>query len=177
VLRGIDRVRAALVYEFPVDGLVAGAKFRGRLECAHALGDLLAWTLAGSGAPRPGCDLVVPVPLHPARLGRRGYNQAAIIGAAAARATGALLDTGACLRLRNTLAQSGLAGRARRANVRGAFKVRRQLTGLTIAVVDDVVTTGHTVSALAVALRRAGAIRIEVWSAARVLTGQGARKM
>jgi len=175
VLHGIDRVRAALVYEFPVDSLVAAAKFRGRLECARALGDLLARALADDSAARPGCDLVVPVPLHPARLGARGYNQAAIIGAAAARAAGLALDTAACLRRLNTPAQSGLAGSARRANVRGAFAARRDLSGLTIAVVDDVITTGHTVSALAVALRRAGATGVEAWCAARVVTGQDPR--
>lgn len=175
VLSGIDRVRAALVYEFPVDRLVAAAKFRGRLECARALGDLLAGALVGDSLGPPRCDLVVPVPLHPARLASRGYNQAAVIGRAAARAVGCAQNTRSCGRRVNTPAQSGLAGSARRENVRGAFVVRRDLAGLTVAVVDDVITTGHTVSALAVALRRAGATRVEAWCAARVVTGQDAR--
>ncbi len=177
VLRGIDRVRAALVYDFPVDSLVAAAKFRGRVECARVLGDLLARSLTRDAKDVPGCDLVVPVPLHPDRFGRRGYNQASIIGRAAARATASLLDTKVCARRLNTPPQSGMAGGARRANVRGAFAARRDLEGLTIALVDDVITTGHTVSALAVALRRAGAAGVEAWCAARVVAGQAPRKM
>lgn len=174
-LRGIDRVRAALVYEYPVDSLVAAAKFHGRVECARLLGELLARHLAGDGGDAPACDLVVPVPLHPDRLGRRGYNQAAVIAAPAALAAGAAVDQHAGKRRVNTPPQSGLAGSDRRANVRAAFAARRDLEELDVAIVDDVITTGHTVSALAVALRRAGARRVEAWCAARVVSAQPPR--
>lgn len=174
VMAGLDRVRAALVYEYPVDRLVTAAKFHGRADFAHALGEALARYLA-TDRDVSGCELVVPVPLHPVRLARRGYNQAELIGLGAAKAAGASLRTGFCGRRRHTQPQSGLASSARRANVRHAFAIRRDVRGLAVAIVDDVLTTGHTVSALARAFRQAGAARVEAWCAARVVTGQDHR--
>jgi ComF family protein len=173
-LAGLDRVRAALVYEYPVDSLVAAAKFHGRPECARALGEALARWL-NTAPPRPPPDLVVPVPLHPLRVARRGYNQAAVIATAVAHA--ARLNPAACRRRRNTPAQSGLPGPVRRVNLRDAFVARCDLSGLAVAIVDDVVTTGHTISALALTLRRAGAVSVEGWCVARVVMGQTARNV
>lgn len=172
----VDRVRAAVVYERPVDHLVTAAKFTGRLDCAHALGELLACQLQRE-AQATRCELVIPVPLHPARLARRGYNQAAVVGAVAARAVGLPFKARLCRRRVSTSAQSGLARGARRANVRDAFVGSDALAGVKLALVDDVVTTGHTLSALACALREAGAAHVEAWCVARVVSGQGPRKM
>ena len=125
VLRGIDRVRAALVYEFPVDSLVAAAKFRGRVECARVLGDLLARSLTRDAKGVPGCDLVVPVPLHPDRFGRRGYNQA--VDHRPRCGPGDSFGAGhKGLRASPEYATAiGMAGGARRANVRGALSPSR----------------------------------------------------
>lgn len=176
VLGSIDRVQAALVYEWPVDHLVLAAKFAGRIDCACALGELLARPFR-TGRLRVQSEVVIPVPLHRSRFGRRGYNQAAIIGAALAGAVGLPMREALCRRRRNTSAQSGLEGRARRANVQGAFVAHPEVAGVTVALVDDVVTTGHTLSSVARALREAGAAGVEAWCAARVVAGQGARKM
>ena len=175
-LAGIDRVRAALVYEQPVDHLVVAAKFGGRLDCAHALGETLARCLDNDPLLRP-CDAIVPVPLHKVRLARRGYNQAAVIGKRVAQSLRIPLRMRLCERRRSTAAQSALSGRARRLNVRGAFVATDAVEGLRVAIVDDVVTTGHTLSALALALREAGAAGVDAWCAARVVADQGARKV
>lgn len=169
-------MHAAVVYEYPVDHLVAAAKFQRRADCAYALGEILARSLVSAGAVAQ-CDIVVPVPLHPIRLARRGYNQAELVGEVVARALGVTLQRRLCRRRRHTRAQSRLSGGARRVNVRGAFTVRGAVAGRTVAIVDDVITTGHTISALASALRRAGAAGVRAWCAARVVAGQGARKM
>lgn len=152
-------------FEFPVDALVRSLKFHGERCHARVLGTLLARERARCAAPRPA--LVIPVPLHPLRLRARGYNQAAELAAFAAREIGAPLDRHALCRLRPTREQSSLRSRDRAANVRGAFAATRSCTGLRVALVDDVVTTGSTVAAAAAALSEAGAAAIELWVVAR----------
>lgn len=164
-------VFAPLAYEYPVDRLVLGAKFHHRLDQAHALGELLAAALAARLAGpattgRP--DVLLPVPLHPRRLAERGYNQALELARPVAGQLGLRLAPRLALRRRPTLAQSGLSRAARRRNLRDAF-VARDCAGLHVAVLDDVITTGSTVAALARALRRAGAAQVDVWAVARAL--------
>lgn len=166
-LDAAGRVVAALAYEYPVDRMVAAAKFRGQLHFALALGELLAVAVARAGCAAP--DLLVPVPLHRRRLGERGYNQALEIGRPVAERTGVRLEPALCERVRPTAEQSGLKAAERRRNLRGAFRVRGRCDGARIAIVDDVITTGSTAAALAQALRAAGAAQVEVWAAARSL--------
>lgn len=156
---------AALRYEEPVAALIAGAKFRGRLNLTRLLGHCLVRALAEQGAPRP--QRIIPVPLHPARLRTRGYNQALEIARIPARYWGLTIDTRSCARTRATAPQMGLEHDARRRNVRGAFLVRKPPTVEHVAIVDDVVTTGQTASELARALKRSGVARIDLWAAAR----------
>jgi len=160
-----ERAVAAFRYADPVDRLVHGLKFSGRLSHARLLGELLAERIAADGAVLPAA--LVPVPLHPRRLRERGFNQALELARPLARRFGLPLRHAVVRRIRDTAAQSGLAQRARRGNVRGAFSVSAVLPEDDVAIVDDVVTTGATVDALAVALRRAGARRVTVWCVAR----------
>ncbi|MCC7257195.1 MAG: ComF family protein [Gammaproteobacteria bacterium] len=163
------RLRAALAYAWPVDRLITGAKFQRRLHFAQALGELLAAAVGpvAAGPDRP--DVIVPVPLHRRRLVERGYNQALEIAAPLADALGLPLAPRLCERRRHTPEQTGLSARARRRNLRGAFAVRGRCAGARIALVDDVITTGSTVTALAQALRAAGAAHVEAWAVARTL--------
>ncbi len=125
--------------------------------------------------PVPG--LVVPVPLHPSRLRSRGFNPATLLARTLARQHGLRLDPVALHRTRATQSQTGLDRAARRKNVRGAFRTRRQWRAPDcVWLVDDVVTTGSTLSECAHALRRVGAKTVIGICAARTLGpnhGQG----
>lgn len=163
---------AALPFEPPVRGLVHHLKYRGRRAAATVLGALVVERLLlrlGPGSrqlARP--DLVVPVPLGRRRRRERGYNQAALLAAALARPTGAPVADHA-VRRRDTAPQVGRRGDDRRGNVRGAFAwCGPPLTGRTVWLVDDVVTTGATLEALATEMQQAGASRIEGVAAAMV---------
>ena len=157
-----DETRAALAYGFPADALIHALKFRGELALATFFGALLCQSVAGARV-----DCVVPVPLSPARLRSRGYNQALEIARGVAAATGAKLAPELCERGRDTAAQMDLPLEDRAKNVRGAFHCPRMLGGQTVAVVDDVMTTGATLDEVAATLKRAGAARVVNWVVAR----------
>jgi ComF family protein len=107
-------------------------------------------------------DVVVPVPLHARRLATRGYNQSALLGRHVARCVGAALVTRALVRAVDTAPQVELPREARRSNVAGAFRVVRAVLveGRSVALVDDVSTTGATLNACQEALIAAGASRV-----------------
>lgn len=164
------RTIAPLRYEFPVDHLVAGLKYHGRLANASLLGQLLRDAVLDRAGPLP--DLLLPVPLHPRRLGERGYNQALEIARPLARATGLPLETQLLSRHRATAPQMALDAAARARNPGNAFQVnaRRLATlgrPLRVAVVDDVMTTGATLGEIARTLQGAGISGIEFWVVAR----------
>lgn len=161
-----DATIAALAYRFPADVLVQALKFRGELALAALLGDLLASRASGKGV-----DLLVPVPLAPRRLRERGYNQALEIARRVAAVAGLRLAPEACRRTRETSEQMGLALDERERNVRGAFDCPQLVGGATVAVVDDVMTTGATLAEVAAALKRAGAERVLNWVVARTFPG------
>ncbi|MBN8760999.1 MAG: ComF family protein [Thiobacillus sp.] len=160
-----DRTRAALVYAFPLDRLIPQLKYHGRLAVAPALADCLAAHLGA--APPPDC--LVPMPLHPGRLRERGFNQAGEIARGLAQRLDLRLATEMCRRVRDTPPQMRLAHDQRRRNVRDAFACDASVRGLHIAVVDDVMTTGSSLDALARSLKRAGAREVSCWVAARAL--------
>lgn len=160
-----DATIAALAYRFPADVLVHSLKFRGELALAVPLGRLLAERIA----PDPRVHFILPVPLAARRLRERGYNQALEIARHVAAATGARLALEACERLRDTPAQTGLSLAERATNLRGAFRAPRSLDGATIAVLDDVMTTGATLDEIAGALKDAGASYVVNWVVARTL--------
>lgn len=147
-----DATVAALAYEFPADALVHALKFRGELALASFLGREIARRISAVEI-----DSVVPVPLSAARLRTRGYNHAAEI---ARHLLPGKLDLALCERTRDTPPQMDLPFAERRRNVRGAFRCTRALMGASIAVVDDVMTTGATLNELARTLKDAGAARV-----------------
>jgi ComF family protein len=157
--------RAPFRYEDPLPMLVSAAKFRGRLNAARLLGECLLRSLKRAEPPLP--ELIIPVPLHPRRLRGRGYNQALELARPVARGLTLPIDTRSCARAQPTAPQASLEKEARHRNVRGAFRVLQPPRAGHVAIVDDVVTTGSTVSELAGALRRAGVERVDVWAAAR----------
>lgn len=159
-----DITRALFHYREPVDHLIQALKFNRKLYVARLLGDLMAQQLA-SIHPRP--EAIIPVPLHPLRLRQRGFNQALELARPVAQRLAIPLLPQACCRGRDTAAQSGLDAVARHRNLKGAFTVDADVNLRHVALVDDVMTTGSTVAALAQALRHRGVERVDVWVIAR----------
>lgn len=159
---------SAFRYQTPVDRAVHGLKYHAGFRSAHWLGLEMARALARRPQPLP--QLLLPVPLHDGRLRRRGYNQALELARALGGQLGVAVDARGARRLRATTDQIGQSAAQRRRNVQGAFTVDAvRLRGKHIALVDDVMTTGSTLAELARACRKAGAARIEVWTAARTI--------
>ena len=165
-----DATFTAADYAAPVDQLLLQLKFGARLAHAPLFAQLLAQAVQRDSnwdAPQ----LLCPVPLGPARLVERGYNQALEIARPLARHLDIALQARLALRVRETKAQSGVAPRERRANLAQAFMVAPQhaekVAGCHVGIVDDVMSSGHTVHALAAALKRAGARKVTVLVAAR----------
>jgi ComF family protein len=159
-----DAVVAPFAYAPPLDHYVVALKYAGERSLGRAFGLLL------EPAVREACggvDALVPVPLHGRRLRERGYNQAIEIARPLARALGVPVLLRGVERLPAARSQTGQSARARRASVANAFRVERSLAGLRLAIVDDVLTTGATVNALAGALRAAGAVGCIAVAAAR----------
>ena len=154
------------LYDPLLSALVRRWKDSGEQRLSPLLADL--WL---QQHPPPEVDLLVPVPLHWHRLWQRGYNQAVLLADALCRAHPALRDTPVLYRgarrRRDTASQRQLGARQRRHNLRHAFTVHAACDSLRCAIVDDVMTTGATASALAEALLDAGAHEVQLWCLAR----------
>ncbi|MFQ3595181.1 MAG: ComF family protein [Sphingomonadaceae bacterium] len=161
-----DTAFAPFAYDGPARTLVLRFK-NGREEMARLLAPFLA-----RGAPDLPQALVVPVPLHPVRLMQRGYNQAALLAREVADRLGAPLLLEGLVRRRNTPSSRGLTRKGRARNVEGAFAVpdcaAGAFRGRPVLLVDDVLTTGATANACALALRQGGASAVHVLAFARV---------
>jgi len=157
-----DRVAAGGLFGGPLADAIHAFKYAGRPALARPLG---AWLAARVALP-PGAA-VVAVPLARGRRIARGYDQAALLAAALARAARAPRLPGLVRRVRETAPQVGLAREARARNVAGAFAAGPAAAGRELVLVDDVVTTGATADAAARALRAAGARSIVVVALAR----------
>jgi ComF family protein len=169
-------------YDAGLRGLIHLLKYERVRPAANLLGCMLADGVTGlAGTLGPEAPVVVPVPLHTAKQRQRGFNQSELIAHAMLKRKPAALDvrlnTTVLLRHRATESQTGLTPSQRRDNLRGAFKVVRgdQISGRDILLIDDVFTTGSTVSECARVLRRAGAARVFVATVARVLKPEAER--
>jgi ComF family protein len=158
-----DDAWAPYRYAWPLDLLESRFKFSGHLPAGRVLGALWA---EHELPTRP--QLIVPVPLHRARLRMRGYNQALELARCLARRHKLPMRHDVLRRTRATPAQTELGAVARRRNVRRAFEVREGFAWPEhVALVDDVMTTGATLSECARVLKRAGVQRVEAWALAR----------
>lgn len=164
------RVEAAWRYAFPVDSLINRFKHQAQWPQGRLLGEMLAQHLQhafSEGLPRP--DLLLPVPLGRKRLRQRGFNQAQMLAEWLERALQLPVQNHWLLRLHEGAHQQELDAAARRRNLRQAYglSARAAVTGLHLALVDDVLTTGATAEALARLLLRAGARRVDAYCLAR----------
>lgn len=165
---GFDKIYALWRYEGVVPHFIRQLKFHRRLAIAHVLGKQLALSIqthyqAVSTIP----DAILPVPLHKARLRSRGFNQALELAKASAKALNRPLLTKHCIRIRNTKEQAQLPIEARGKNLRNAFFITKPLHIKHVVIIDDVVTTTHTVNALSTLLKKQGVSRVDVWCCAR----------
>jgi len=162
---GFDYARAAFLYAPPVDRLIHKLKYHDGLRLARLL------ALAGLGRFRAadggGVPVLAPVPLHPARLRERGYNQSLEIARVLARRLDLELAPKLLRRLRATPPQAGLDLVQRRRNMRGAFVLDGEVRDRHVVIVDDVLTTGSTAQEIARCLKRGGARRVGVWVVAK----------
>jgi ComF family protein len=141
---------------------VHSLKYHGVRAAAPQLGQLLAQYLEGH--PMPG-DVLVPVPLHPRRLRRRGYNQSALLAREVSKLTSLPVKEELLVRVKDTPPQVEAASlEDRRKNVAGSFECVGDVRGQAVLLVDDVVTSGTTMAACAAALKSAGAT--SVWGLA-----------
>jgi ComF family protein len=138
-------------------------KYAGAVELDRPLAKLLAARIPSDS----GIDLIVPVPLHPSRLRQRGYNQSLLLARVLAHNLQIPLNQTILRRVVDSHSQQGLGARQRSQNLRAAFSGTGRLDGLSILLVDDVMTTGATVSVCTRALLDIGAISVKISVIAR----------
>jgi len=158
-----ERLRSVALYEGAAQNLVLALKFAGRRELAGPMG---RW-MTGAGREFLSKDsLIVPVPLHWLRLLSRRFNQSAVLAQVIARECGGVYEPELLKRRKRTRQQVGLSARERQKNVRSAFSVDKNraelLNGRHIVLIDDVMTTGSTVTACTKTLKAAGAASVDV---------------
>lgn len=155
---------SALSYEEPARKLIHHLKYHHNATIAPVLGWYMCTALLNSPAERQ-WDAVVPVPLHPAKLRQRGYNQARLLGQQIAECFRLTLRDDLLFRIKATVSQTKRTATERFAAMQGVFEASTQATGLRILLVDDVLTTGATASACAKALLDAGAADVTLITA------------
>ena len=158
----IDGVRAPFLMEGAVQQAIFALKYRGIRAAAPELARLLAGYIAERRTPG---DVIVAVPLHRRRLRTRGYNQSELLARELSKITGLTQAKGLLTRVKDAPPQVEAATRSqRRANVEGSYEVNGDVDGRRVLLIDDVVTTGATMSSCAAALKGAGAA--SVWGLA-----------
>jgi len=160
-----DHAISLFEYKDDAASLIVQLKFNDRLALSRLFGQLMLDRVLTQGAPQ--VDAILPVPLHPGRLRRRGFNQSVELARKLGSGLQIPLLRHQVVRVVATSQQAGLDAKSRRQNIRGAFKVTGSLPYEHVAIVDDVITTGSTVNELARVLKKAGVKTVSVWSVAR----------
>ena len=156
--------QAIFSYTYPVNQLITAAKFNHNFALLKLLGDQMAQHLAIESYP----DVLIPIPLHPKRLRYRGYNQSLELAKCISKQTGIPINYTACQRIKNTRPQVGLSADEREINIKDAFVVKwTKPDWQYIILIDDVMTTGGTVTELANQFLNSGIQRVDIWCCAR----------
>lgn len=170
----LTRVIIPFLYEGAVRRLIMQLKFHAALH--HTPLFVHALTQAVLREPLPHPDLILPLPLHRNRLKKRGFNQVRVVAQPLAHALNLPFDGKCLIRLKDTPPQHTLSAPLRATNLTEAFASTRSLAGAHVALVDDVMTTGHTLKAAALTLLGAGARRVDAWCFARALRPEVAER-
>ena len=161
----VDGIRAPFILDGVVRRAVHRLKYGNLRAAAPQLGRIMGEHLMSHKIPG---QLIVPVPLHPGRLRQRGYNQSDLLAKGVARTAGIPVGKQLLTRTKNTSPQVASQGREeRRSNVDGSFRCQTDLSGVSLILIDDVATTGSTLSACAAALKAAGATSVHALVLAR----------
>lgn len=160
------RTVAAYHYEPPISDFITQLKFNGKREALSFMCDDLHKRIKLSYRQQALPQLLIPVPLHPRKLRQRGFNQANLIAKRLAKSLSVKVNNRIASRVRNTSPQVDLDATQRIKNLRGAFAISPSPIAH-VAIIDDVMTTGTTVSELAQSLIRSGTKRVDVWCLAR----------
>lgn len=166
-----DRTIALFNYAEPINNMVSSFKFHKKLLYGNLFGKLLITKLQHHYQIESKPELLLPIPLHASRLRERGYNQALELARPLSKALNIKIDYHTLERTRATAQQSLTAEGQRKANVKGAFALIKPLLAKHVAIIDDVVTTGHTVNECSRILKNSGVETITVFAIAR--TGLG----
>lgn len=161
-----NQVLALFHYQTPIKELLLELKFLRAIIHARILGELFAEFLIKHHAPRP--DVIIPIPLHKKRLQERGFNQALELARPIGQILNIPIDIKSCKRISATRPQATLPKELRKSNIKNAFVVNSaRISGLRVAVLDDVMTTGHTISEFCKTLQDSNVASIDVWCIAR----------
>ncbi|MES2355758.1 MAG: ComF family protein [Pseudomonadota bacterium] len=160
-----ERAVAVFDYCYPLAELLHAFKYGGQF----AVGKFLANALVERVQKERWPELIVPMPLYPSRLAERGFNQAAEIARGVSCATDLPFSLSTLVKIRDTAPQVGLPWKERRANVKGAFACKADFSGMRVAIVDDVMTTGASLDEAAKSIKQAGASEVVIWVVARTL--------
>ena len=158
-----DKARAPILYDENSKKMVLALKHQGRKDGIKTFANWMKECISNEEI-----DLILPVPLHRWRLFKRGFNQSAWLSSEVSKAMDIPYDPFILIRHKNTKSQNGLSISGRARNVQSAFKVNGDIRGKNICLIDDVFTTGSTVSSCARALKKAGAKSVIVLCLMRV---------
>ena len=163
--RGFDSLRSPYRFEGPVRDAIHRLKYKGERAAAAPLAELMSDYLERNPVP---VDTLIPTPLHPRRLRSRGYNQSALLAREIGKRLNLLLREDLLVRVRNPRPQvETQSQQERRSNVAGNFACNSDASGLKALLIDDVATTGSTLSECALALKAAGAVQVHALTLAR----------
>ncbi len=165
-----DETISAFAYLPPISNLLLGIKFGKNIRTLATIGELISTGILPQISQMP--EAILPVPLHNKRLHKRGFNQSLELARPLANTLDIPLLTNTVIRNKSTLPQTELDSRQRLHNLKQAFALNKPLPYKSIAIFDDVITTGTTVRELALLLRTQGAQHIAVWSCARTILRQ-----
>ncbi|TNF36426.1 MAG: ComF family protein, partial [Gammaproteobacteria bacterium] len=155
-----DRAWSPFIYAQPLEWMIHQFKFNAKLAMGRLLAELALQQLP-AWLPKPDC--LIPVPLHPRRLRERGFNQSLELAQHLAKRMQLDVDSVSCHRQVYTEPQTGKDARQRKKNVKGSFVFDNRRHYQHVAIFDDVITTGSTVTELTRVIKRTGVQRVDVW--------------
>lgn len=160
-----DRTFALFNYTSPISTMIAQLKFHNKLVIAKWFSHFFISYFEKNNIEMP--SLILPVPLHTKRLKERGFNQSLLIAKHISKYFGIPIDIKSCKRNKNTQAQATLSAKKRKDNLKNAFTLSKPTDCNHVAIVDDVMTTGQTISEISALLKSNGVNKVDVWVCAR----------